>query len=337
MSKTISVIIPAYNLGHYLKELLDCLERQTLKPLEIIVINDGSTDNTQEVIDSFKSVTCYKTENHGVSSARNLGLSKAKGDYIAFLDGDDLIADTYLEKLVSLDADVAKCSYREFENNSREWIVSNNSVEYVDGKSFSFANTVWATLYRKSFLLKEAITFIDGENYAEDAPYCTLTNILCESYKETDEVLYFHRIRTSSAVSGIRSGSIKPFPPYKGIENAIIKFRQKQHSEIENDFFDFCILRILASYLTTLYLFKQYDGDFRKSLCNSVHSIIGDYFPNYKSNSYIYGKNKVRVLNQPLVIRLATSLMLWSYSRNCLYMFSSTTSKVLRIIGRYEA
>ena len=91
----VSIIVPVYNVESYLDKCLNSLVNQTLKDIEIIVINDGSTDNSQKIIDKYskkyKNIINITKENGGVSEARNLGLEKASGEYIGFLDSDDWI------------------------------------------------------------------------------------------------------------------------------------------------------------------------------------------------------------------------------------------------------
>lgn len=110
----VSVIITCYNLGNFLPEAIDSIIKQTYKNIEILVIDDGSTDNTKEVSVGYKSVRYYRQNNKGVCMARNKGLDLAKGEYIAFLDADDTFNKQYVElclkKLLSLKS-VAKVGY----------------------------------------------------------------------------------------------------------------------------------------------------------------------------------------------------------------------------------
>ena len=102
-SPTVSVIIPAYNVGRYIAQTLESLFSQTYKDFEAIVINDGSTDDTEKNIAPFLSRINYlKQVNSGVMAARNAGLRVAKGDYIALLDGDDVWMPRFLESLVGI-------------------------------------------------------------------------------------------------------------------------------------------------------------------------------------------------------------------------------------------
>lgn len=101
----VSVIIPAYNSEQFISQTLDSLVAQTLKDIEVIIVNDGSTDGTQEIIDAYcRKYSIFKSfikENGGVSRARNYGLERATGEYVVFLDADDTYTDTSLEAFYS--------------------------------------------------------------------------------------------------------------------------------------------------------------------------------------------------------------------------------------------
>lgn len=120
MKLLISVIIPAYNIENYIKRCLKSVCEQTYDNLEIIVVDDGSVDETGKIIDEMASIDdriiAIHKENAGVSAARNTGLDKATGDYIGFVDGDDIIEkDMYemlLENAVKYEADISHCGYQ---------------------------------------------------------------------------------------------------------------------------------------------------------------------------------------------------------------------------------
>lgn len=116
----VSIIIPAYNIAPYLERCLESVRHQTYKELQIIIIDDGSTDQTGRIADSFaerdKRFHVIHKENSGVSAARKTGLEQADGEYIGFVDGDDYIEPEMYEKLVGLaveyDTDIAHCGYQ---------------------------------------------------------------------------------------------------------------------------------------------------------------------------------------------------------------------------------
>lgn len=123
----ISIIIPAYNVQNYISRCLESLINQTYKNLEIIVINDGSKDNTLNIINEFAKkdnrIIVINQENKGVSDSRNAGLKKVTGTYITFVDSDDWLDNNSCEEminyLISNNADIAMFGYiREYENNS---------------------------------------------------------------------------------------------------------------------------------------------------------------------------------------------------------------------------
>ena len=99
----LSVIIPVYNVENYLRECLDSITSQTVKDIEIICIDDGSTDNSPKILKEYQKkdsrIKIITKENGGQASARNLGIKKAQGEYIAFIDSDDFIESEMLEKL----------------------------------------------------------------------------------------------------------------------------------------------------------------------------------------------------------------------------------------------
>ena len=89
MNELVSIIIPIYNYGHFLAEAIDSVMAQTYRPIEVIVVDDGSTDNTANIATSYPDIQYIYQPNQGVSVARNTGISKARGRFIAFLDADD--------------------------------------------------------------------------------------------------------------------------------------------------------------------------------------------------------------------------------------------------------
>lgn len=122
--RLISVVIPNYNCGAFLRECLDSVISQTYRNIEIIVVDDGSTDNSLAVLSGYlDSISLTKTSNKGASSARNLGISLARGEFIAFLDSDDVWKPRKLElqinKIDNDNCDIVYCSSREYFGESK--------------------------------------------------------------------------------------------------------------------------------------------------------------------------------------------------------------------------
>ncbi|MDR0422523.1 MAG: glycosyltransferase, partial [Proteiniphilum sp.] len=110
MNPMISVIVPVYNVEKYLRKCLESILAQTYTSFELLLVNDGSTDGSGQICDEYAQkdsrVQVFHQENKGVSRARNLGLERAKGKWVAFIDSDDWVDSTYLEHLLEGDEDV---------------------------------------------------------------------------------------------------------------------------------------------------------------------------------------------------------------------------------------
>ena len=105
--KKVSIIVPVYNVENYLEKCLNSLVAQTLQEIEIVVVNDGSTDNSQAIIQDFQSrfpdkIKTFQKQNGGLSDARNFGLKHSSGEFIGFVDSDDYVSETMFEEMYTL-------------------------------------------------------------------------------------------------------------------------------------------------------------------------------------------------------------------------------------------
>ncbi|WP_417558700.1 glycosyltransferase family 2 protein [Mesoflavibacter zeaxanthinifaciens] len=236
----VSIIIPSYNSKVYLKEAVTSALNQTYKPLEIIVVDDGSIDNTSDLFPEFESkeVRCFSIVNGGASSARNFGLSKATGDYIQFLDADDILAPTKIEKQLALmerlNADVCYTPWLNFENNICD-AQKQFRFSYLDhslnrtGKelmiSFGidnwFINTL-SWLVKRTLIDKAGLWDINIINN-NDGEYFSRVLFFAERVVCCNENLAYYR-RTPNSLGKLNSiGKIdSSFNSYKKIETLII-------------------------------------------------------------------------------------------------------------------
>ena len=140
MKLLISVIIPAYNIEKYIDRCLESVCKQTYENLEIIVVDDGSKDNTGKILDQYakrdKRILVIHKQNAGVSAARNTGLEYAKGEYIGFVDGDDIIDDDMYELLLNnalkYEADISHCGYKMVFPNRVDYYYNTGEVRVQD-------------------------------------------------------------------------------------------------------------------------------------------------------------------------------------------------------------
>ena len=222
MNELISVIVPVYNVENYLEKCLYSLLNQTYSNIQIVLIDDGSTDKSGKICDSYlekdKRIVVYHTSNRGVSSARNLGLANSKGKYIYFLDPDDYLEVDALEKLhdhiEKFATDLVQCSY--YKNyldkksevvHSRAEISKQKAIQSLlrwDGYITSFC---WDKLFKRERI--GDTTFKTNLKVGEDDLFVFEYLLKCEKVSVIDDPLYNYLIRTNSAIGNIYTAKMK--------------------------------------------------------------------------------------------------------------------------------
>lgn len=206
----VSVIIPVYNVEKYIEECVKSVLNQTLKEIEIIIVNDGTKDNSMKKIEKFLSderIVIINKENGGLSSARNVGLEVAKGKYISFVDSDDFINERMLEDLYenSSEADIVFSNiilYDEITKIKKKRKNINTKLKKQD-KGFYFwrymGTEVWNKIYKRDFLKRENIKFIEGIIF-EDVPFVFYSLFLASKVKYIDKYHYYYRVNRENSI-----------------------------------------------------------------------------------------------------------------------------------------
>lgn len=212
----VSVVIPCYNCENTIDDTLFSLERQSYKNFEVVCVNDGSTDATQERLEQWKAtgglnlqIVCK--ENGGVSSARNCGIDAAKGKYIVFLDADDEYHSEYINRLVKgieqYNADTAYCrldKIRENVVNSAKPVVTKQTQEEAMHNLlyrlavFGF----YCYIYRRDIIEKEHIRFDVNTKFGEDREFIWKYLCHCQTACFVDTQMYWYRVAENSAITG---------------------------------------------------------------------------------------------------------------------------------------
>lgn len=182
----VSIIVPVYNIEPYLSKCMDSLCNQTLKDIEIIVINDNSTDNCKKILESyaqndFRVKIINNPKNLKTAETRNAGLAIAKGEYVAFVDGDDYIDLDFYEKLYSLakenNADIAKGATKIINEDNSVNIILDDISKY---NKYNFWGYLWSAIYRQNILEKNNIKFyIDFFCFQVQAVYFANKIVCC--------------------------------------------------------------------------------------------------------------------------------------------------------------
>jgi glycosyltransferase involved in cell wall biosynthesis len=223
----LSLIVPVYNVEQYIRPCVNSIIEQGLndEDFEVIIVNDGSTDNSMEmvadIINNCDNVIVVNQANQGLSVARNTGMKHASGDYILFVDSDDLLVDNSLVDLVSqLSGNPVDLLIADFVKMTNEEIIQRpviaNEAIYIlkSGKEVFLYDLdprqcyVWRTFYKRSFLEKNNISFIPGI-YFEDVPFTTECYLKAEKCIKSSSIFYIYRQRQNSIVSSINKKKLK--------------------------------------------------------------------------------------------------------------------------------
>ena len=215
----ISVVMPVYNASDYLRPALDSVVHQTLTDIELICVDDGSTDNSLSIIKEYQQtderIRILTENNAGPSIARNKGMARARGEYVIFLDADDFYDETLLEKLYNLaeeeKLDIAVCKFDIYNNRKAQFedniksdhgeifveagVVSKN--DYPDVILSCTTGYVWNKLFRREFLVEKEIAFDEELRVFEDTHFVVTALSLADRVGKCHEKLIHHRVYTN--------------------------------------------------------------------------------------------------------------------------------------------
>lgn len=305
----ISIIIPVYNVCEWIDECMESVVNQTFANFEVILVNDGSTDGSDlkclEWAKRDQRVTMISKENEGPSQARNMGIVSAKGEYLVFLDADDWIDKSYLEKMyqriIETDADIAECDVYRYNNETGEKtyrVCSGNMArDYTLEEHMKYGYTaIWKCMFRKKLFTEHGVFFPDCHSEAR-AVYALLL-ALSGRVENIHEALYYYR--------RFRSGSLSAKPRANhGDENAIgVQALDKlmqgfqrcglygQYEKLLQE-----IVKLKLSDLLAGVFYRREKREFQR-LSNAYYSFVEEKFPDTPNYRYITfgGYNLNRIL-----------------------------------------
>ncbi|QLK63061.1 glycosyltransferase [Enterobacteriaceae bacterium Kacie_13] len=251
----LSAIIPLYNAGEMFRNFMDSLIAQTLSSLEIIIVNDGSTDGSDQVAreyaEKYPHITVISQPNGGVSRARNAGLNIAKGRYVTFPDADDILNPQMYQTLIDMceqdDLDVAQC------NGERYFVGSEKvkpiipadrltSTAVMDGATWlktalatnRYLHVVWLGVYRLALIKKHQLYFEPGLHH-QDIPWTTEVMFNAQRVRYTQKILYRYYIHGQSISNQKRTGmkNVEYQRHYLKIAKMLDELNQRYKSKIK--------------------------------------------------------------------------------------------------------
>ena len=292
----ISIIVPIYNAEKYIKKCVDSLVNQTKKELEFILVNDGSTDDTEKVIKSYKDkrINYFKNKNQGIGKTRNFGIEKATGKYIMFLDSDDYLELNTCEVLYNTaekeKSDLVICDfYKVYENNKVEEIELPSFKPTTLKKSPNLLLDInlapWNKLYKSELIKDNNLRFIENLKY-EDAPFVSIALDKANKISKVDRCLNYYVIHGNSETT-VRDKRV--FDILKIVDIIRSYFKDKKHIK---EVLDKLTVRIITNY--NIQQRNQKDKKVGLEFIDESFKYLKKEVPDYKDNKYYENRSQIK-------------------------------------------
>lgn len=266
----VSIIVPVYNVENYLAKCLDSLVKQTLENIEVLVVNDGSKDGSQKIIEQYaqqypEKIKPFFKENGGLSDARNFGIDRATGDFIGFVDSDDYVTETMFEEMVNLaekhQSKMVICNIQKVDQhgnvtqkltqipNMPEKIDLENNFSVFSDLSYFACNK----LFKKELFNQKR--FKKGVHF-EDIQLIPQLLLNCENIAQTQNFHYQYLERTDSIT---KTHTEKGLDILKAVEDVEAVFEKSQYADKKQELKNFQIFEGVYSFLAYLAFVKSDD------------------------------------------------------------------------------
>lgn len=343
----ITIVIPVYNKEEYVNKTIESVVNQSYKQLELIIINDGSTDNSGKIIREWsekdKRIILINQENKGVSETRNSGIDMANGKYIFFLDADDEIKENAIYNLI-LKAEINKADItvgnfikvisseekKDKELIEKKYTGNELSQEQVKAEMFMIKNRYLATtcnkLYKRQFLTESKVRFKNNV-LAEDRLFNLMCYVNYPNIYITNDLTYIYNI-----IEGSRSRSYSP-----NLYKSILELYNKLDNYLENKNIEMSIddlILINISYDIDNIINHEYNSDNQK--ITRIHKVLESMYYNkrvnkvLKSNNYKYVFSQLQYRKLPLIRRRINLVLLKNKRFKLLTVISIIHRKLIK-------
>ncbi len=286
----VSIIVPVYNVENYIKKCLTSLVKQTLQEIEIIVVNDGSTDNSKNIIEDFlkqypEKIIYLEKQNGGLSDARNYGIPYAKGEYIAFLDSDDYVELNTYEEMYELakkeNSDMVQCNfYWEYPNKQKigDMSICKNKKEMIQNGRVE----AWNKLIKTDILKQSGVIFPKGYQYEDvEFTYKLILNLNKVAFLNRPLIHYVQRENSIANSQNERTKEILDV-----LEHVLKYYQDKGCYEKYKDSLEYIYVKTLLC-RSLFRMAKIKDKKTRKDLLDLTWKTIHEKFPNWKQNAIL--------------------------------------------------
>lgn len=309
MKNKVTMVIPVYNSEKFIVRCLDSVLNQTYKDVDILVINDGSKDDSQKIIDEYakkyKNIKAIKQENKGVAITRNEAIKMTDTEYIMFMDNDDYLDKDYIETLLKSAEDgkydIVVCGYRRPNENGKIL----REVKLNDDELAKYnVLSPWSKIYRTNFLKENNLEFLNND-IGEDV-YLNFQAYAISNKIKTIEYVGYNWFFNTKSVSSTKQRNAKKINTFKLFDMCYNTMNEKKLIEKNYSLIEYTFLTIVIwylSYCTKELSYKQISEEYDKSF-----DWLKEHFPNYKKNKYI-GLKKAK--GQEKIVRVSLILMIF--------------------------
>lgn len=300
----LSIIVAVYNLEKYLPRCLESLVEQTLQEIEIICVDDGSTDSAPQIIDEYahkypNKVKAFHKTNGGEFTTRNYGLERATGEYVTFVDTDDYVEKTWAEKLYNVakenDADMAVCGFERIDLNTNK-VVSQNMTNFVRGvKTISGKNDFvlfinpapWNKIYKREKV--EDLRFLPFRGF-NDAMFLASSYTKIKKIAFEPEVLYHYYLRYDSQIHTVNKKDVDNLKKYL-LEVKKLYIDSNKYEEMEYILDTFAFLHLGTSVMYRVSYDQTVD---MKEMLKETIKYLDDNFKNWRKSPFLTFKYSVK-------------------------------------------
>ena len=289
----VSVIVPVYNVEKYIQKCLESLVNQTLEEIEIIIVNDGTKDNSMKIVKEYqkkypRKIVCLEKQNGGLSDARNYALPYAKGEYIAFLDSDDYVEINMYKDMYELakneNSDMVECDFFwEYPNKVKidTGEIYNNKKEMAERVRV----VAWNKLIKREILEQSKIIFPVGYQYEDvEFTYKLIPYLEKVSFLKKPCIHYIQRENSISNSQNERTKEI-----FSVLEHVINYYKEKNIYDEYEEQLEYIYTRYLLC-SSLLRIVKIDDKEIRNKLLEETWQNLNTKFPNWRNNKILKRK-----------------------------------------------
>ena len=294
----VTIILPIYNVQNYIKKCLDSIKRQTYHNLEVLMIDDCSTDKSGMIAKKYeKDDNRFKyikrEKNGGLSASRNTGLEYATGEYLSFVDSDDWISEEFIMKLITkaekTKSDIVVCDYIMVDENGNETRADNlkniQDSSSIEEKIAYIRNHVVTKLFNRKFFMKQKLKFPENVKRAAEMGLSIPMLTRTKKIAIINENLYYYYQRNNSLSNNKKRIKIDLSFYDKAFENLVINAKGAYPEEIEYH----GIMEMIYGKTMLMIRHRYSNKEIREHLKNFKHK-----FPNWKNNIYISKTNLLK-------------------------------------------